>query len=472
MGNYELRKLNKKGIIIFLVVLLFFAAVLIGLIQYDKDYNTFFKYPDLNNAEIDNENRDLENMYANIRLKGEWEFFYNKWIITDNYTGEADGQISVPEKWTGKDYGSGKLPREGYASYKIILKNVVIGQKILVYSKNYSNAYRTYINGQLCVANGIMSKDADGSFATVIPDTMILYEVEEVGELEVVMEISANREGGMNICPGIIPESHYLDEIVGNGWFGKVLPFVFLGLFFSIFILLLLLGIYYCFTIDVIEETLNVFSFINFKYYHIISYISGLLATVAFLYVLGKFKTIILNKKIFFTLILLNVFAGIMYFVFYGNYYMYCFLIVPVLTMLYYIYLLCNGVAERRKFTIPYLVMYIFLFMCFGLAVLDNTGVLPVGATSAYTIALLIMILSIFLISVVQIRDRTAQSQRAEQLEKEVSEVKNQALKAQIKPLFVFNMLTNIQDQYHKEIAAGDAALTKFSKHLRLNVDS
>ena len=57
-------------------------------------------------------------------------------------------------------------------------------------------------------------------------------------------------------------------------------------------------------------------------------------------------------------------------------------------------------------------------------------------------------------------------------LEKERDAIKADALRAQIKPHFIFNSLASVQHAYEKDKALGDKALTAFSRHLRANVDA
>jgi LytS/YehU family sensor histidine kinase len=45
------------------------------------------------------------------------------------------------------------------------------------------------------------------------------------------------------------------------------------------------------------------------------------------------------------------------------------------------------------------------------------------------------------------------------------------AMRSQIKPHFIFNSLTNIQYLYNMDTAKGNEALTKFSRHLRANIE-
>lgn len=69
-----------------------------------------------------------------VVLPGEWEYYYEKWIITDNLqNAEPDGFLSMPDVWTGKTTNSGqKLPRTGYGSFRLTVENVKPGLEILV----------------------------------------------------------------------------------------------------------------------------------------------------------------------------------------------------------------------------------------------------------------------------------------------------------------------------------------------------
>ncbi|MDR3318174.1 MAG: histidine kinase, partial [Clostridiales bacterium] len=71
-----------------------------------------------------------------------------------------------------------------------------------------------------------------------------------------------------------------------------------------------------------------------------------------------------------------------------------------------------------------------------------------------------------------QLKNAADRALSALQYENEINLVKMQALKAQIKPHFIFNSLSAIQAMYTSDPAAGEAALSKFAHHLRLNVDS
>ena len=77
---------------------------------------------------------------------------------------------------------------------------------------------------------------------------------------------------------------------------------------------------------------------------------------------------------------------------------------------------------------------------------------------------------------IVLYREITVENSRkvvdALRLEKERDAIKADALRAQIKPHFIFNSLASVQHAYEKDKALGDKALTAFSRHLRANMDA
>ena len=86
------------------------------------------------------------------------------------------------------------------------------------------------------------------------------------------------------------------------------------------------------------------------------------------------------------------------------------------------------------------------------------------------------VMIPMILFVIVLYREITVENSRkvvdALRLEKERDAIKADALRAQIKPHFIFNSLASVQHAYEKDKALGDKALTAFSRHLRANVDA
>jgi len=241
----------------------------------------------------------------------------------------------------------------------------------------------------------------------------------------------------------------------------------------SIAIMIFAMLIRYIFSYDMFYRITQMIPCIDYRLIHIFTYISYFILYLALINVLYKHNILVSRGKKTHTVILLtNITAALLYMFTYGSRAMFIFLSVPFISMLYYILQVCFAVGEKRKFAWIYLILLIFGFINCVTDAGELTGTVLVNVEGITSIGSMIVMLTVLMVYLVQIKDRIEESRKAQVLEKEIIDVKNQALKAQIKPHFVFNMLTNIQDQYHKNRESGDSALTKFSKHLRLNVDS
>lgn len=187
-------------------------------------------------AKLENLHLDATQMrdgdYAS--LYGEWEYFYNKWIVTDNLTdAEPDGVIRVPDVWTGKTDASGeRLPRTGYGSFRITA-TIPAGTAFQVHAVNFDGAYRTYINGRLNTVYGIMSEDVGGTASYGIETEVYPYVAEKTETVTIVVELSASREGGMHSAFSIVAG----DAIGSSASYGEYFAFIVLGALIMLFII-------------------------------------------------------------------------------------------------------------------------------------------------------------------------------------------------------------------------------------------
>ncbi|NLT19062.1 MAG: histidine kinase [Clostridiales bacterium] len=486
--------LNKKGVFIFLAVIAIFSVFITGLFVYADNIEKIFRQPSMGLAEIDVEGLDMENNYSALILKGEWEFFYNKWIVSDELSDvEPDGYIKVPSRWSGDIFNGERLTREGYASYRMVIKNVPVGTEVVCTLGMYPNAYRIFINGFLSSSSGRVSKNSKETFAEPLLSSSNFYTVSEGEDLNIVVEISANRNGGLIYWPVLNDRTHFAKAFDGVSSFshkavrvaiGFMIPVLIVVLMLnyfkmsgksgnSIFLMVAMLFMSYLASYDIFYKIIEIIPSIDYGLIHLCRFITcfALFASVVY----GLYKHDILGpsaKEIFIILLPINIIATILYFITYGNGIMFLFLSIPYGTMLYYIFEVCVAIGKKRKFSLCYLILTCFVFLNFVLDAGELTGIALVNIGGITSIGSIFIMFAVLVIYLVQIKDKIEESARTEALEKEISYIKNQALKAQIKPHFIFNTLTNIQDQYHKNMKAGDIMLTKFSKHLRLNVDS
>jgi len=194
----SLCKLNIKALLITASAFLLLGALVAAILLYSANYQKIQGFPTAKNGAM-----DMSGVYIadtgthSVLLNGEWEFFYNKWIVTDNLTdAEPDAMFKLPEYWTGKKTASGETMKRGaFASYKLTVTNVEEGTE-LAFVVRYPAAYRIFVNGELATQNGELSKVKDGGFAnkqSVDDSDAIPYTVGKDEVLEIVVELSYNK---------------------------------------------------------------------------------------------------------------------------------------------------------------------------------------------------------------------------------------------------------------------------------------
>ncbi|MDE5867645.1 MAG: hypothetical protein K2H02_01735, partial [Anaeroplasmataceae bacterium] len=280
----------------------FFSALIISIYNHE-----LYQFPPNQQGIVDFNGYDLTNRRNHsIGLVGEWELYYNRWIITDEDDGPMDTYIKIPSKWTGLKVSGQTLGKSGYASYKTTLKNLPQGITLCptFQSGSGDSAYRVYYNGVLAGYTGYASKDIKENINGYKMDFDSYYVVPESGTVEIVIELGMNNHGGITQMPGIISDGY-------SGYFQTFVSFFpsfVLGLIFfsaligicinysykklrdrlSIFGMIIFLLIHYLFSIDMINLFRNLNIRTNFYMFQMISFLSFVLLLQQFAsYVFG-----------------------------------------------------------------------------------------------------------------------------------------------------------------------------------------
>lgn len=134
-------------------------------------------------------------------LDGEWEFFWNRLLITEPQQGAVpDFSIPVPGYWSVHQLSGSYLPANGYASYRLTLKDISYSRPVTVYLPDFGSAYRAYIDGQLVSESGVVSKNTAEVFTT--PNgTLYPATLAERQEHEIVIETATTRFSGLYKAP-------------------------------------------------------------------------------------------------------------------------------------------------------------------------------------------------------------------------------------------------------------------------------
>ncbi|MDE6275429.1 MAG: histidine kinase [Clostridia bacterium] len=480
--------LNKKKKITAKTAQIIFCAVMYTLLAlfivilfvFNGNYSKIYKSPQIIDGKADFSGVDIPPRDVACNLAGKWEFFYNKWIVTDGYDGQSDGLIKIPNLWTYKNFGKGSLPKTGYASYRLTLENVQPNIDIKVYRLYCNFAYRVFINGQLNYRSGELSKNVSETKVTGVSDEIHPFRTDG-NTLEIVIEISATNTGGFNTAPWLAASK------TGTSYGANLRSFnyIALGITTSAVAISILTFAFFKYKRDITAPAFMLALYCHFLFSKDMLYVIHLSIPAAMilqlLSAIATFAILIahfwkngskLNKIFVITTSAIAALFTALAIGFYGT------PLAPIFTFVlfaagcsYLVPIVLGNKTETIQWCV-YGTLFAFLMSVFCFELCDGLGLLVFGTEFIFTFELMIILACFAVLWIWKLAKTARTAIRASELECELSAVKNQALKAQIKPHFVYNSLTAIQAQYRNGLDEGDKAIEQFAKHLRLITDS
>ncbi len=474
------QKRTLENIVLFVAMAAFYCFGLVVLFSVNLNFPSLIDAPPAKGGVTDYKDVNRNGRHTAITLSGEWEFFYNRHIITDGDESVPDGCISVPGKWTGKVTDGRKLPRDGFASYRLTVKNIKAGEIVTCFSDNSTIALRIFVNGKLCSTSGTVGKTAADSVSGQAK--RLDFYVSDGGDITVVIETGYTRSGGLSHAP-------CLSSAMRHGLYWTVLErsvVVALGLTFGLFLASVAVTLAFRkYDGDITAPILIGMLFLHFLFSKDVTKALGLygygaawlpaLLTGALTVAVYTLRILSLSGKIKSPLALAIgcVWASSLaaYAVLYGT----CYAIVPALIFLFAsiatLYPLLSS-KLRTPLKIVCSLVYLMTVCILTLEVIDGAGLLAFGTEYIFTLLLLVPITAQVALTVMQLNEKRNKLLRIKVLEAELEATKQKALLLQIKPHFVFNSLNAVQAQYRKNIAAGDMALENFAHCLRAGLDA
>lgn len=475
-----------KGIIAFLFTLILSIGCNVLILYFSHHYQDIYQIPKVEHATIDLQNYDINTRKVDYLLVGEWEFYYNQWIVTDGISKEKTGMITLPCRWN--EYYD--IPKEGYASYRLVIKNPHPNERLSLVLNNYRGTYRAFMNGELVCYSGELSKEQNHSFSKGRISYQYSYQVTSSDDIELIVEVGNHNFGGFYSAPWLTGASF----TTGTSNLSNRITFMILFMIGNMFCFLMMsfvlnIGVYkkekmICYSILLCALFFNQICSkdgcliwtqsshsLDYRVYAWLWLFSILFVLMAFLYVLKKeglklkapFWVSVL--PIVSSILLIEVLFGIKRYV-----------LIPMIFLGTYFFFwnckVCMSKTIQRNTKWIYCVFMILLYGVCSLELLDGTGMIVFGTEGIVSFLLLFLMLLITIYNYLKIRAIVKENARMLEVENELRKVKEKTLRAQIKPHFIFNTLTCIQHLYHENISKGDIALTTFSNHLRLNVDT
>lgn len=418
---------------------------------------------------------------------GDYKFYYNQWLKTDKIENPvSDGTISLPNTWAGKSIERGgkevKLTSYGYASFQITLANMQKDQWLSIAKYDYGDSIRVYFDNQLVYEYGNLSKDKE--YNDITGNNYSKSYFKTTGDTIVMtIEVGNSGHGGLKMIPNITT------SLSTSRWssFSEAVIFFCFGILFAslltslvfllsdiknvtnvfIFLLTCILFLGMVFSTDglMVFNRFSVYpDFFLFRYLNRIMtslYIYGITLSEAKISNRLNFKTAFVNSLVFLT----TVFTMFALFDT-GYFYMYYWTI--LVSFFVYLYYYITGSQTKLSHlnfaTIAFTIGDLIFETPYSRSQLgyDNKGIF-----SSFT-AIRSTLFIIYFITVLMKYIKSVQNYN--RLYKEQRTIRDNTLKQQIQPHYLFNTLSVIRHFYHKDLAEGDEMMAMFSDNFRESV--
>lgn len=480
----------KRNLIVFLAVLLTMTAGL-SLPFFSALLPEFINKVNLTSAVADVQKYDLDNG-ERVYLSGEWEFFWDKHIISDiEKNPEPDAYVQIPSSWTTYEINGKHLSNGGRASYRIQLKNVSTSNDFVVSVPNLSGECEVFINGE-CVFSNRGVPDTD--YSTVVESFAVPFSFEdgEAKNCEVVIELTCNFSGGLTAVPTLSTYESFRSREMGT----LAQRYFYIGIIVFIAIAVMLLGILnkdvggqfwlfvlcfaFAFRMLITNEGYLVshgfFGDLDYEIMTSLIYVSTYIIKLSMLMHLINVLGIRIRYSSLVGIAGLFLVCAFVPYVLYDYIYMatsYMWLqSVTYLLDVILIYEISKKIIERKKFSVLYLVVY-----CATSAgiVIENfyiNGYISHNVSFIMPMACMVFISSVVFVHFGDTVEAFRQARKTAELQKELGDINMTLMLSQIQPHFLYNALNTIKYLTKKDPKAAETAIVKFSSYLRANMDS
>ena len=435
---------------------------------------------------------NIDNKKNGINFEGEMEFYYNKWLVTDNIKDEEpDTYISMPCYWSDISLNGGisKLPKSGYATYRFKIEGIPRNTSLSANSSYFYSSFRIFYDDTLVAYSGKPAKDKSEDVTASRISRAASY-IPTKSSVTVTIEVGNSNNGGLVKAPCLYSGRLNYDDNRSS----ELLLFTIMGLLSGCLIILsFAVLISYGKKIGFVLTIASISSFLQWLFSAEGLMIIKLIITQTSKYM--EFKTayylfFLLFSLSFFLCILLmekNDFKRkkIQYIIYSAvatiltmatiflqgsSRFLIPFTELLIVTVLFLLYIVLSGTQKKGYLFIFYVMMT--MLVATTMTVLSDANILTYSFSSYLSTGLAIIdliIMVFFFLSLFKLNKIRIDKNK---LLEEQHELKTLALKEQINPNIIFNTLNVLVDFYHNDITKGDQALELFSTTLRYSINS
>lgn len=480
----------------FFLVLLMVIAVTAGALLFDRVHEKMLDEPCIVDGVLDLADWNPEKNKV-VHLNGEWEFYRNRWIVSDGDDAGADGLVPVPERWSNYGLDGADGSGTATASYRIHIKNCPDTVNCVSYVPNLQSGYRVYFNDSLVTSRGIPAAGAGrrdtgpgGAAWTYIyvsgeaglpKDADFDLTIESTGEnfegLVLTPVLADDKQGAMNSGLRYMVASIYFGMMITSL---VILGFIFYESFRSVQSLLLyLLNLLMFMRVLLKDEFFGLMQMFlpphhYFLFSNLLKVLTLALPFIFFFYVSGLLRLNISKQRtwvfVIYELILLIAIALCMKKGYTKEeFYLSLLSLAPFAFMLVRLY---RGLREGNREVLPVALCLMFLIGSLSTGSLYRSGLVVLNLSMIPPTFFLAFIVTQDYIFIHKILDRHKEVLAAANLRLQLEESQTALMLSQIKPHFLYNALVAIQVLCKRDSDAAQAAIMNFSQYLRANMSS
>lgn len=146
-----------------------------------------------------------------VRLDGEWEFYWQKLVMPEQFRdgsqGQKNGLIRLPDKWNGYEINGVPLTGMGYATFRLKIITTGFTEPYALKVLDMGTSYRIWVDGHLVLCNGTVGTARNKTTPQYLPQTGSIFP--QHNSIDIVLQVANfhHRKGGVWKLVEFGPES-------------------------------------------------------------------------------------------------------------------------------------------------------------------------------------------------------------------------------------------------------------------------
>ncbi len=169
------------------IIILFLILIIAGC---SKPVSNLVETPMAINGILDFSTINIDES-GTLNLDGEWEFYWNKLLEPDDFIyGQPvkTGLIQIPGLWNDFIIDENKLPSSGYATFRLILKNMDEDEIKAIRISDINTAYTLWIEDKFAARNGTVGTTREEMIPQYLPQ-LITFKPEK-NSIQLIIQVS------------------------------------------------------------------------------------------------------------------------------------------------------------------------------------------------------------------------------------------------------------------------------------------